>query len=157
MSVLLVRHGLSAANGRNSAAFGDANASLLPEGLIHGENAGTFLRISGIDTTTERAAASGMRRSKETAAAAGFTAVSSYDLLNEVNLPVNPELRAILDREEIVQEARDAAERVIANPPAERVWFSHGYLIAALCKLTEIDTSGMRFIPHFGEIRELDI
>ena len=158
MSVLVVRHGLSWANDKNSAAFGSPDAELMPKGLEQGRMAGiSLLEDHGVRPDLSAAAASAMLRSQQTARMAGFTTVNNYAVLNEVDLPKTPELRKLLDLGEIVQEAREAAERVLANPPRERVWFGHGYLIAALCDLTEIDTSKMRFIPRFGEIRELPI
>jgi phosphoribosylformylglycinamidine (FGAM) synthase PurS component len=158
MSVLVVRHGLSEANDKNSAAFGLPDAELLPLGIEQARNAGGLLTdIYGIDTLGNTAAASDMLRSQQTARIAGFARVTNYAILNEVDVPKTPELRAVLDRGEVIREAREAAEQVLANPPVENVWFSHGYLIAAMCELTGVDTNGLRFIPRFGEIRELPI
>lgn len=158
MSVLLVRHELSFANDKNSAAFGQAHATLLPEGAERAPGIGvTLTEHYGIDPATEAAAASMMYRSEQTAELSGFITIRNYAVLNEVDVPKTPELRAALDRKEVIPEAREAAEAVLADPPAEKVWFTHGYLMAALCELTGVDTSGLRFIPRFGEIRELPI
>lgn len=158
MSVLVVRHGLSEANDKNSAAFGQAHAELLPLGIEQARESGLVLvNDYGIDFTKHNAAASNMLRSQQTAYFAGFAAVKNYVILNEVDVPKTPELRAVLDRGELISEARRAAVRVLENPPEETVWFSHGYLIAALCELTGADTTGLRFIPRFGEVRELPI
>jgi hypothetical protein len=158
MSVLVVRHGLSAANDRSLAAFGKSDAPLLQLGIEQSKNAGRTLSESyGVDPDKDQAAASLMLRSQESAHYAGFTVVSNYAVLNEVDVPKTPALRAVIDRGIIISEAREAAKAVLTNPPAERIWFTHGYLIAALCDLTEVDTSGLRFIPRFGEIRELPI
>jgi hypothetical protein len=158
VAILIVRHGLSSANDRNSEAFGHADAPLLPLGVEQSVDAGRQMAsVYGIDAKRWTAAASEMRRSQDTASAAGFTVVRSYAVLNEVDVPKTPDLKAALNRREIIPEARAAAQAVLDNPPKERIWFSHGYLIAALCELTEVDTSGLRFIPRFGEIRELPI
>ena len=158
MSILVVRHGLSFANDKNSAAFGSPEAKLLPQGQEQGQAVGRNLQeFYGIQPELTAAAASEMIRSEQTAQHAGFCTVNNYAVLNEVDVPKTPELRKVLDRGEVIQEARQAAELLLANPPQERVWFSHGYLIAALCDVTGVDTTGLRFIPRFGEIRELPI
>lgn len=158
MSKLLVRHGLAEANDRNSPAFGQADAPLMSLGIEQAMGSGANLvRYYGIDLQRDEAAASLMRRSQQSAQVAGFTVVRNYAVLNEVDVPKTPELRAILDRGEIIPEARKAAEAVLADPPVEKVWFTHGYLFATLCELTGVDTRGLRFIPRFGEIRELPI
>jgi len=158
MSVLVVRHELSEANDKNSAAFGQAHARLLTLGIeripVIRDN---LINVYGVTIEDTDAAASDMSRTQETATLVGFTSVRNYSILNEVDVPKTPELRAQLDSEIIVPEAFEAAEAVLATPPAEQVWFTHGYLIAALCHATGVDTSGMRFIPRFGEIRELPI
>jgi bisphosphoglycerate-dependent phosphoglycerate mutase len=158
MSKLLVRHGLSRANDRNSTAFGRPYAQLMSQGIQHAKVAGdTLVAVYGIDPEKDEAAASEMVRSQQTASVAGFKVVRSYAVLNEVDVPKTPELRAALDRSEVIPEARKAAETLLANPPKEEVWFTHGYLMAAVCELTGFDASGLRFIPRFGEIRELPI
>lgn len=158
MSILIVRHGLSEANNKNSAAFGQPHAPLMPLGIEQAGSVGLALAaIYGIDCGKTEVAASDMLRSQETASVAGFTVIRNYAILNEVDVPKTPELRAVLDRGEIVLEARQAAEAVLSNPPSEKIWFSHGYLIAALCELTGADTTDKRFIPRFGEIRELPV
>lgn len=158
MTILLVRHGLSEANDKESAAFGQDYAQLLPQGIEHARNVKKLLLAKyNIDPAIEAAAASTMTRSHQTASIAGFLTVNNYAILNEVDVPKTYELRAVLDRGEILPEAKDAAELVLANPPKEKIWFTHGYLIAALCRLMEVDTSGLRFIPKFGEVRELPL
>lgn len=158
MPVLVVRHGLSEANVSTLPAYGKNDAPLMAHGIAHAAEAGLILRSEyGVDPSKDPAAASNMLRSQQTAQVIGFSAVKHYAVLNEVNTPKSPALRIHLDMEEIIPEARRAAELVLENPPEEKIWFTHGYLIAALCDLTGADTSGLRFIPRFGEIRELPI
>jgi broad specificity phosphatase PhoE len=158
MSVLVVRHALSEANDKDSPAFGRGDAPLKDFGIVQAMTARDILAAKhGIDPATITAAASEMLRSQQTATVIGFTAVNNYAVLNEVHTPKTPELRVMMDRGEIIDEARRAAELVLTNPPAEEIWFTHGYLIAALSQATGIDTSGLRFIPRFCEIRELPI
>lgn len=158
MSKLIIRHGLSEANDRESAAFGLATAPLKPEGIIHGIETGLLLReLYGIDPETTAAAASTMLRSQQTARAAGFLSVRHYALLDEVNVPKTREFSERIGKGMIINEALTAADELLANPPKEAIWFSHGYLIAALCHRLGIDTTDKRFIPHFGEVRELPI
>lgn len=130
----------------------------MPKGRQQARDTGLALVATyGLDPQSTSAAASDMLRSQQTAEVAGFREIISYAVLNEVNIPKTPKLKAILEACEIVPEARAAAEAVLTNPPAEQVWFTHGYLIAALCELTGADTSDRRFIPSFGEVRELSI
>lgn len=158
MSKLLIRHGLSEANDRSSAAFGMSDAQLLPQGIEHARSVRRILVAHyGLDPEQDSAAASLMLRSQQTAQVVGFKVVSNYAILNEVEVPKTPELRTALDSKAIVPEARDAAEAVLANPPKEDVWFTHGYLIAAVCELTGFEQGDHRFIPKFGEVRELEI
>jgi phosphohistidine phosphatase SixA len=158
MPILIVRHGLSEVNNKESAAFGQPYAQLMAPGIEQAAAVGIALATEhGIDCEQTAAAASDMYRSQQTAAIAGFTAVRNYTILNEVDVPKTPELRAVLDSHQFVPEALAAAEKVLSSPPEEKIWFSHGYLIAALCELTGADTTGQRFIPRFGEIRELPI
>jgi len=158
MTILAIRHGLSKANDKRLAAFGRRDAILLPLGIEQAKDTGTVLVSKhGINPESEPVAASNMFRSQQTALVAGYTTVRTYSVLDEVNVPKTPELREAIDRNEIIPEAREAAEAVLASPPTEGIWFTHGYLIAALCELTEIDTGNLSFIPEFGEIRELPI
>jgi phosphohistidine phosphatase SixA len=158
MSVLILRHALSEANDKDSPAYGHGDAPLKEFGIVQAMNARDVLAENyGIDPATTPAAASEMLRSQQTAHVAGFTAVRHYAVLNEVHTPKTPELRALMDQGKIIDEAQEAVERLLANPPAEEIWFTHGYLIAALSQATGLDTSGLRFIPRFCEIRELSI
>jgi hypothetical protein len=158
MSVLVIRHGLSEANDKTTPAFGRADASLMAMGIVQAAGLGESLMATyGVDPAQEAAAASEMLRSQQTATVAGYATVRHYTVLNEVSVPKTPELRGLLDKGVIVPQAREAAELVLANPPAEKIWFTHGYLIAALCQATGVDTTDLRFIPRFCEIRELPI
>lgn len=158
MSVLLVRHEVSKANDKNSAAFGHPDAPLLPVGLeripVIRQN---LVNIHGVSIAETEVAASELYRSQQTAKEVGFRIVRHYAVLNEVDVPKTLELRAQLDAGIIVPEAFTAAEAVLANPPAEKIWFTHGYLMAALCDLTSADTTDLSFIPKFGEIREITL
>jgi hypothetical protein len=156
MRILVVRHGLSEANDINLPAFGKSDAKLLPRGIEQAEEVGKILVARyGIDPKTEPVAASDMFRSQQTASVAGFIVVRNYPILNEVDIPDKLRLREALDNKKILPEAYKAAEAVLASPPAERIWFTHGYLIAALCKLTGFDLGDERPVPRFGEAREL--
>lgn len=158
MPILLVRHELSEANDKNSAAFGQSHARLLPAGLERIPAIRLCLEsVHGVTISGTEVAASEMYRSEQTAREVGFSIVRNYALLNEVDVPKTPELRAQLDAHIIVPEALAAAEAVLAHPPEETIWFTHGYLMAALCRVTGVDSSEQRFIPKFGEVRELPL
>jgi broad specificity phosphatase PhoE len=105
----------------------------------------------------EAVAVSELLRAKETARLAGFYTLQIYSVLNEVSHGLPPlDLRQLLDNDELPQDAIVQAENILNNPPKERLWISHGLVIAGLCKVLGIH-SEKRLIPRFCEIRELDI
>lgn len=110
---------------------------------------------NGIAEDTE-VAVSSMLRTQETACSAGFIRQVSYPVLDEVRLADLAETRRAIDAERVPDAALAAAALVLEDPPAQRVWFTHGLLIAALCATLGVPP-GARFIPRFCEIRELPL
>ena len=162
MKKYLVRHGLSQANNHENIgtpAFGSANAELMAEGWEHARRAGEIL-IShyGFTPATTPVATSRMLRTKQTAEGAGFvtTNMTEYPLLDEVTSHMS--LDEIVDAIQSQQPPTYAIEQVealLCSPPEEPIWFTHGFVIAAICYVRGITTT--RFIPKFGEVREISI
>jgi broad specificity phosphatase PhoE len=161
MSILVVRHGLSEANNREnygSPAFGNPDAPLMEAGRIQAISVGNQLEEDfGIDRETDIVAVSTMLRTQETAVVAGFHKISIYPLLNEEkgNL-ADEEVRAAIDTKRPPELTRKAARFLIENKLPEKVWISHGLLIATICQELGVYTNE-RFTPRFGEIRELPL
>ncbi|UFS98265.1 phosphoglycerate mutase family protein [Nocardia huaxiensis] len=161
MAVLLVRHGLSEANNRHNLgtpAFGAADARLMEFGRQQAALMGQTLRQEhGIDCAAIEVAVSGMARTRETALAAGFVTMTEYPALNEVDQTSDRQtVRRMIDERRLSVTALAAAEAVLADPPRETIWITHGLLIAALCRLTGVPETD-RFIPRFCEIRRLPL
>ncbi|MCA9338639.1 histidine phosphatase family protein [Candidatus Saccharibacteria bacterium] len=163
MSIYIVRHGLSEANNRNNfgtPAFGNKSAPLMLEGRMAAARLNPlFKHTYNIDPATTPAATSELVRTQETARRAGFTALNSYAALNEVERGLTlDDKRAVRERGVIPREALDAAKELLDNPPTENIWFTHGLLIAGLCKHLGIyQDPKYRIIPHFCEIRQLPL
>lgn len=160
-SILIIRHELSEANNEENygtPAFGAHDAPLMPKGRLRAPAIGQQLVSDyGVILNEEVVATSMMRRTQETAVAAGFRWLHLYECLNEEKggLSNSEILHAISDRNPptMTQQVVDA---ILHNPPAERIWFTHGLIIATLCQKLGVHQE-KRFIPRFGEIRELEI
>lgn len=158
MSILVVRHGLSQANNRENygtPAFGNPNASLMDEGVIQATHLQPILAKNHNSDTI--VAVSTMRRTWETANFAGFHTLRPYKSLDELtkNLTLE-EIAHMKATREIPRIAIQAAEYALNNPPEEEIWFSHGVLIAAMCKVLNVHQD-KDLIPAFCEIRELPL
>ena len=163
MRKLAIRHSLSQANNRENLgtpAFASANAPLMDGGRIIASVLGITLHDTyHIDTTVALAATSTMLRTSETALCAGFdpSHLVAYPILDEVpKMREFAELRAMLDAGIVPPEAIEAAYRVLENPPQEEIWFTHGLVIAGLCKVLGVYQDA-RTVPKFCEVRELVI
>jgi len=160
---LVIRHSLSEANNRanvGTPAFASAEAPLMDGGRIIAGVLGITLHENyHIDTSEAFAATSTMLRTPETAMCAGFdpSHLVAYPILDEVpKMREFAELRAMLDAGIVPPEAIEAAYRVLENPPQEEIWFTHGLVIAGLCKVLGVYQDA-RTVPKFCEVRELVI
>jgi len=160
MSVLVVRHGLSEANNRENIgtlAFGASDAPLMEKGRAQAQAAGRLLREQYALDTEDTVAVSTYLRTRETATHAGFVHQVQYAELSEVDsgLP-RLELKAMLNRNEVPDAAVARAELLLAGElPEQQVWFTHGLVIAGLCKVLNVYTD--MYKPGFTEIRELPL
>lgn len=110
-----------------------------------------------VELGAEPVAVSMMRRTQETAIAAGFRRLTIYPELNEEKGGLSDADIAIALRAKCPPQAtRIAARLLIERPPQEKVWVTHALLIATLCQ--ELGVYGdERFTPRFCEVRELPI
>ena len=96
-------------------------------------------------------------------AIAGTSAdVVAYELLNEVKLDMpEAELTAMLALGLVPDEALNAADRILRNPPEESSWISHGLLIAGLTAVLNehraIDLKKRSLFPDYLEVRSFRI
>ncbi len=163
MSKIVIRHGLSEANDRNNIgtpAFANPNAPLMDEGCAQAQGIPDALFVGyGIVAGDISVATSNMLRTKQTATVAGFKSQRAYDQLDEI-------AREAIDRALLKQMIKDkivpdvalrAAERLLRNPPRERVWVTHGLLIAGVCKILGVYQDEEKLIQPFCSIRELPL
>jgi hypothetical protein len=76
--------------------------------------------------------------------------------LNEVKTADPQHTQQLIEKRILPAEAIKVAEKLLANPPRERIWVTHGLVIAALLQelgKLEPDT----FIPGFCEIIEIEL
>lgn len=161
MSILVARHGFSAANDRDqygTPAFGNPESSLMPQGRDQAATLGELLVVEyGIELATEPVAVSMMRRTQETAIVAGFRKLSIYPELNEEKGGLSDkEIREVLATKRPPEATIKAARYLIENPPPEKIWVAHALLIATICQELEV-YGDARFTPKFCEVRELPI
>jgi len=160
---LVIRHSLSEANNRanfGTPAFASADAPLMQEGRMMAAELGVDLHEKyELNTDATIAATSTMLRTQQTATGAGFDVsnLRPYSVLDEVpRMREFIELRAMLDAGIVPPEAIEAAYRLLKDPPEEEVWFTHGLVIAGLCKVLGV-YQNERTVPKFCEIRELNV
>ena len=158
MSVLVVRHGLSHANNRESLAFANSSAGLKRDGRDQARVLGLVLRTNHhIDTSSTEVAVSEYKRTFETAKGAGFLKLAKYSILNEIDHGMTfKDLRALLDEGILPDAAILGAEAILQDPPDESIWVTHGLVIAGLCRVLGVNQED-RLIPRFCEIRELPL
>jgi broad specificity phosphatase PhoE len=161
MSRILIRHGLSRANAGGDEAFGRPNAELLPVGREAARNLTSVLEAKyGILPGQTPVATSELLRTAQTAREAGFSAVTPYRQLNEVIHGMDLlELRHMLREERQTPVAAiQQAELILASPPEEKIWFTHGLVILGLYAVLGLERdSEARYVPDFCEIIELPI
>lgn len=155
--ILVIRHGLSAANDRNNPAFGSPDAELLPKGLAQAAGLGALMVANGVDAC-EAVAVSELRRTQQTAHIAGFTNQTVYEQLNEADHKVGEmsDLRRMLDNGQLPRAALFHARSLLENPPPEDIWFTHGLVIAGLCHVLDV-YQDRRLIPKFCEVRNINV
>lgn len=158
--IIAIRHGLSTANDHNNKgtpAYGHPDAALMPLGR---EQAATIpeelARRFGLVAATTSVATSRLRRAQETAEVAGFKSTRAYAVLDEVLREAleGVDFRAEIAAGRIPRGVIAAGERVLASPPREDVWVTHGLVIVGISAAL-----GQRniTIPKFCEMREFNL
>jgi hypothetical protein len=154
MQYLLIRHAKTDANRLTRAAFGKKGAPINGLGLRQAQKLATELRRRGIDTDKERVAVSELLRTRQTAESAGFKNISVNSVLNEVKTSDPQRTQELLAKAQLPYEAIAAARTILSNPPAEKIWITHGQVIAAI--LVELGLSNPNKLePDFCEITEV--
>jgi phosphohistidine phosphatase SixA len=155
--VYIIRHGASEGNRHNQASFGPEGGALHKRGIQQAEDLYDQLQGVGIEVHSEPIASSYMKRAYETAMFAGFEKINKYSSLNEVGGDLMPEvLDAMLERKEAPPSAIAAAQNLLKNPPPEKVWVTHGQLIAGIAYVLGIPSSEL-FMPKLGSITKLEL
>jgi broad specificity phosphatase PhoE len=153
--VFVIRHGQSEGNRHNRAAFGKAGGALTVDGVKEAKQLGGELRELGLEVSTEAVAVSELQRTSQTAHYAGFEHITKYTVLNEINSGLTrEELDTLLKRLEVPAIAIAAAQKILSNPPKEKVWVTHGLVIAALAHELGISPNKI-FIPPTGSVTKL--
>lgn len=137
------------------AVFGVEGAPINQTGIKQAMLLNEELKKNGIHIETEAVAVSELLRTRQTAETAGFKNVRVNSILNEININ-DPELTLKLVAEaKLPKRAIDTAKTILANPPKEKIWITHGLVIAAL--LVELGVSDREhFIPDYCELREIE-
>lgn len=151
---LLVRHAKTDANRVIRQAFGKQGAPLNAAGIQQAKVLLQQLLAYHLDLTEEPVAVSELLRTKQTAEFAGFTHIVVNSVLNEVNTPDPQKTSALVQRGILPEGATEAARKVLANPPKEMVWVTHGLLIAAILLELKLADS-QKLIPDFCGVREI--
>lgn len=156
MRYFIIRHGKTDANRMTRAAYGKQGAPLNDEGIQQATALRAALRKHGIDLAKEPVAVSELLRAQQTAQFAGLKNIAVNPALNEVNPPDPQKTTEELKRGILAPEAIAAARKVLANPPKEKIWVTHGLLIAAI--LSELKLADAHdWMPGFCEIREIEL
>jgi len=154
MHYLLIRHAQTDANRLNRALYGKRGAPINDAGRQQAEKLRVQLTQLGI-APTEPVAVSELLRTAQTAEAAGLQRLVVYAVLNEVSTPDPFKTNQLIAQGHIPEEARAAARRILAHPPKELIWVTHGQVIAALMEaLGQADAHNR--IPDFCEIRRIE-
>ncbi len=159
MKIYLVRHGQTVVKREPKDiwdSYGPQGPPINKEAEAKARELHNQFASLGIDGAREPAAVSEYLRVRQTAECAGFKILRTDRLLNEINTN-NPMLsRQLVKIGQVPPEAKAAAQQLLANPPAEKVWFTHGLVIAALLLETGQNTS-QNLEPGFAEIIQFDI
>jgi hypothetical protein len=169
--ILAIRHGHSTANvaeipsamTAEDLAFANRSAGLTKRGEAECIQLAAALSIEyGIDTSTTHVAVSEFKRTNQMTKLLGFREeeewTKPYRVLNEVDHEMELDvLRAMLRRNEIPAIALQTAEATLERSPKEKVWITHGLLIAGLCIVLDIADQYERLVPRQCEVRQLTL
>ncbi len=156
-TILLIRHAKAMGGRHDRHLFPKEGAELSEEGEKASLLLKDTLRLLGIDVATEPVAVSELIRTKQTAQIAGFKNINEYKVLNEVDTGLSPEeIDEVLVMKGVPSIASNAAKQLLKYPPKEKIWVTHGMLIAALANELGIPTSTL-YIPEMASVTEIEI
>lgn len=156
MKYLLVRHAQTDANRLTRASFGKRGAPLNKIGVESAKLLYDKLKKLGIDPSHEPVAVSELIRTRQTAEYAGFKQIVAYKLINEVGSTNPYKTQELISKGVIPDEAIESAKNILLNPPNERVWVTHGLIIAAI--MNELAVSNPdKLIVDFCEITQISL
>lgn len=102
-------------------------------------------------------AVSELKRTFQTASYAGFQQITAYNVLNEIDLDLSPaDVERIKTTKQVPDGAVKIAQTILSNPPKEKVWVTHGLVIAALAHELGIPPEEV-FIPKMGSVTKLTL
>jgi phosphohistidine phosphatase SixA len=155
--VYIIRHSQAEGTRYNRMLFGKEGGALTEEGIQEAKTLKLQLKALGIDVNTEHVAVSDLQRTYQTASYAGFMNITVNSLLNEVNTGLPPEeLEILLENKHAPEAAIKAAKAILDNPPAERVWVTHGLVVAGIAHELGI-APGELFVPEMGSVSKVTI
>ena len=168
MKVLLGRHALSHANNYEESAvnnpdttlaYGHPDAVLMNKGILQSIGMGyVFIDDYHVDPRSTPVAVSRMTRSRQTAQFAGFMRRTIYPALDEVDTGYDKDKLKETNAAGINTEVGlRIAEAILADPPEELVWITHGLVIAGITEILGLTDKFENFVPKFCEIREIEI
>ncbi len=155
MKYLLIRHAATDANRLTRALQGKHGAPLNEAGRKQAAKLKQELVKRGIDFS-QPVAVSDFIRTQETARLAGFTDLNVNKIIDEINTGDPKRTQEGVEQGKLPKEAIEAAQAILRNLPEERIWVTHGLVIAAL--LTALGQSDPEhFIPSQASITEIEI
>lgn len=156
MRYILIRHGKTDANRLTRVAYGRRGASLNAEGIIQVMKLREKLLKYDFDISSEPVAVSELISTAQTAKNAGLHNIKSYSLLNEVKTKDPQATQLLIEKKILPAEAIAAAKNILANPPIERIWVTHGLIIAAILEELGLAKPN-KFVIDFCEHVEIDL
>ena len=134
---------------------GKLGMPLNQEGIATAKGLRKQLDALGVDVDNTEVAISELQRTKQTAEYAGFSPAKMVvnPLLNEVNTGDPVASQKQIDNGEVPQAAIDRARAILANPPKQKVWVTHGLVLVGLNKELGLPD----FLPPQGSITVIEI
>ena|SRR5688572_4263086 len=155
MRYYLIRHAQTDATRLTRAAYGKQGAPINTSGREQAQAMRKKLIELGIDIEDEPAAVSALIRTQQTAQVAGFKKLAVYNILNEVKTDDPHKTQALIKSSKLPPEAGVAAKKILNQPPEEKIWVTHGQVIAALLQELNL-TDPAKFMPDFCEVRIIE-
>ncbi len=154
MKYLIIRHAKTDANRLTRAVFGKSGAPINDEGKQQAAGLRHELTRLNIDIETEPVAVSELLRTKQTAELAGFKNITVNPLLNEVNTADPKHTLELVAQGKLPEETIVAAKAILANPPKQKIWVTHGLVMAGILQVLGL-TDPYNLIPKHCEIIEI--